>query len=159
MAYPLLQKRLMILATIRIRHYLLTSPYTTIDYNSPHLGAGDFMRPQERHNEKTRPLMITPGDFSKGNKINFMTSFSQRTTDQVSPYLSRFSVLILGVTIDVLPRLDFTGADALEIVSYYRRNNRKSRLSRENKARLRYEVPRTRAGSSLLPLLIMTFPR
>ena len=25
----------MILATIRIRHFLLTSPYTTIDYNSP----------------------------------------------------------------------------------------------------------------------------
>jgi len=57
------------------------------------------MRPQERHNEKTRPLRTTPGDLSKGNKINFMTSFSQRSTDQASPYLSRFSVLTLGVTI------------------------------------------------------------
>jgi len=60
------------------------------------------MRPQERHNEKTRPLRTTPGDLPRGNKINFMTSFSQRTTDQASPYLSRFSVLTLGVTIQAI---------------------------------------------------------
>jgi len=57
------------------------------------------MRPQERHNEKTRPLRTPLGGLPKGNKIPFMTSFPQRTTDQASPYLSRFSVLTLGVTI------------------------------------------------------------
>ncbi|MCL5284719.1 MAG: hypothetical protein M1313_03025, partial [Nitrospirae bacterium] len=50
------------------------------------------------------------------------------------------------LTVDVLPRLEFSGADALEILSYYRHNNRKSRLSREKKARLQYDVPRARAG-------------
>ena len=40
MAYPLPQKRVMILATIRIRHFPLTSPYKTIDHNSPG-SAGD----------------------------------------------------------------------------------------------------------------------
>ena len=42
------------------------------------------------------------GVLPKGNKMHFMTSFPQRSTHQASPYLSRFSVLTLGVTI-VLP--------------------------------------------------------
>jgi len=42
--------------------------------------------------------------------------------------------------------MEFSGANALEILSYYRYNNRKSRLSREKKARLQYEVPGARAG-------------
>ncbi len=43
---------------------------------------------------------------------------------------------------EVLPRLDFSGADALEILSWYRTNTRKSRLSRDRKARSIYALPR-----------------
>ena len=86
-----------------------------------HPWSGDLVRLPGLHNQKPRPRRTTPRDLSKRNRILFMTSFPQRTTDQSSHYLNRFSVLTIGSTLDQAP------------VTVQRPSRRPYRFSSQNK--------------------------